>query len=101
MDHEPPFYSIFTASLVVHITSYTSSALLFTRLPQLPRYTYPCLHYSPTGLLQLTLCWSPSWAVAVARPGLALCCMPLCMHPHIYPCLQLYAGCALLAPTST
>jgi len=23
--------------------------------------TYPCLHNSPTRLLQLTLCWPPSW----------------------------------------
>jgi len=29
------------------------------------RYTCPCLRYSPTRLLQLTLCWAPSWAVTV------------------------------------
>src|SRR6218665_3148136 len=31
------------------------------------RYTYPCLHYSSTRLLQLTSCWPPSWAVTVPR----------------------------------
>ena len=27
-------------------------------------YTYPFLHYSPTRLLQLTLCWQPGFTVA-------------------------------------
>src|SRR6218665_2758842 len=36
-----------------------------------------CLHYSPTRLLQLTLCWPPSWAVTVNRQGPAHCRMPL------------------------
>src|SRR6218665_2680990 len=47
------------------------------------RYTYPCLHYSSTRLLQLTLCWPPSWAVTVPRQGPAHCRTPLWAHPQI------------------
>src|SRR6218665_4178857 len=39
-------------------------------------YTYSCLHYNPTRLLQLTLCWHPSCVATVPRPGLAFCCTP-------------------------
>lgn len=42
----------------------------------------------------LYLCWPPSWAVAVLRPGPVLCCTPLWTHPKIWPFLQ-------LAPTPT
>src|SRR6218665_3088609 len=65
------------------------------------RYTYPCLHYSSTRLLQLTLCWSPSWAVTVPRQGFAHCRTPLWAHPKIWPRFQVYAGCITLAPPST
>ena len=33
------------------------------------RYAYSCLHYSLTRLLQLTLCWPPSWALTVPGQG--------------------------------
>ena len=49
------------------------------------RYTYPCLHYSSTRLLQLTLCWPPSWAVTVPRQCPAHCRTPLWAHPQIWP----------------
>src|SRR6218665_231409 len=63
-----PLLHIFTASVVIHATSYASSALLFACSLQMlwslahfrcHSYTYPCLNYSPTRLLQLTLCWPP------------------------------------------
>src|SRR6218665_926786 len=65
------------------------------------RYTYPCLHYSSTRLLQLTLCWPPSWAVTMPRQGPAHCHTPLWAHPQIWPRFQVYAGCAPLAPPPT
>src|SRR6218665_2459587 len=61
------------------------------------------LHYSLTRiiLLQLTLCWPPSWEVTVIRQGPAHCCTPFWVHPQIWPRFQVYAGCAPLAPPPT
>jgi len=56
---------------------------------------------NPNRLLQLTLRWPPSWVVTVPRPGPAHYRTPLCTHPQIWPCFQLYAGCAPLAPIPT
>jgi len=59
---------------------------LFARLLQTPQ-----LHlYSPIRLLQLTLCWPPNWAVAMPRPGPALCCTPPWMHLQFWPCFLPY-----------
>src|SRR6218665_2367403 len=63
--------------------------------------SYPCLHYSPTRLLQLTLCWPSIWAVTVPRQGPAHCRTPLWAHSKIWPRFQVYAGCAPLAPPPT
>src|SRR6218665_3890254 len=63
------------------------------------------LHYSLTRiiLLQLTLCWPPSWEVTVIRQGPAHCRTPFWVHPQIWPRFQVhvYAGCAPLAPPPT
>jgi len=56
--------------------------------------SFPCLHYSPTKLLQLTLCWPPSCVVTMPRLGPVICCMPLLAYPQIWSCFQ-------LAPPST
>src|SRR6218665_175598 len=50
-------------------------------------YTYSCLHYNPTRLLQLTLCWHASCVATVRRRGLALRisgCIPKFGHVSSY-----------------
>jgi len=76
-----PSLHIFTASVVIHTTSYASSALCSFAHFRCHRYTYPCLYYSPTRLLKLTLCWAPSCAATVPRPDPAFGCTPLWAHP--------------------
>src|SRR6218665_66511 len=50
-----PSLHILTASVAIHTTSSPHCcSLAYFRCH---RYTYPCLHYSLTRLLQLTICW--------------------------------------------
>src|SRR6218665_1774893 len=88
-------------SVVIHTTNCASSALLFALLPQSLPLHLSMPSCSSTRLLQLTLCWPPSWAVTVPRQGPAHCRTPLWVHPQIWPRFQVYAGCAPLAPPPT
>ena len=89
LDQKLTLLRIFTASVVIHTTSCTSSALWFAHLPQIPLLHLSLPHYSPTRLLQLTLCWPSSWAVTVPRPGPVHCHTSLWAHHQIWPCFQL------------
>src|SRR6218665_4070981 len=62
---------------------------------------YPRNHHKPTKLLLLTQCCPSSLAVEVPGSSATFCCTPFWIHPQLWSCVELYAGCAQLAPHPT